>query len=387
MAQKGIAIIGAGMIGGAHANAYRQFAHRFGDMPLAIVCDTNAEMAGDLAQKYGFKAVASDWKQVISDSDIHVVSVCLPNFLHTEVTQAALAAGKHVLCEKPLALSADQARPVRDAARTAACVSGTVFNYRRIPALADIRARIEAGDLGAPVQISVLFQCDYAADPMLPHSWRYEFDKAGPGALLDLGTHAVDMARFMFGDVAEVVGAVSTISVPQRHLPLGTTTGHGHVELSDETATVDNDDVMSGLVRFANGAQGFVSASRVAVGSGNRLAVEVHGTRGTARFTTEMPSFYELALFAPGQPSNFMRVPNRPSSPSIGDLAPVPHDLAAIGYAEVFGYLIHEFLGAIAEGKPLENGSIEDGYRAAQVLDAIQRASVVNEPVKVAFED
>lgn len=387
MAQKGIAIIGAGMIGGAHAAAYRQFAHRFGDLSLSTICDSNADMADALARKYGFDRVARDWRAVIADPDIGVVSVCLPNFLHTEVTLAALAAGKHVLCEKPLALSADQARPVRDAARAADCVSGTVFNYRRIPALADMRARIGAGVLGDPVQISVLFQCDYAADPMLPHSWRYEFDKAGPGALLDLGTHAVDMARFMFGDVAEVAGAVSTISVPQRYLPVGATTGHGHVELSDKTARVDNDDVMSALLRFANGAQGFVSASRVAVGSGNRLAVELHGTKGTARFTTEMPSFYELALFTPGQPSNFMRVPNRPASPYIGALAPVPHDLASIGYAEVFGYLIHEFLEAIAAEQALENGSIEDGYRAAQILDAIQRASVENAPVGVDWRD
>lgn len=387
MAQQEIAVIGAGMIGGAHAAAYRQFAHRLGGAVLHSVCDMNPAQARDLAEKYGFQRVTDDWRQVIADPEIHILSVCLPNFLHTEVTLAALTAGKHVLCEKPLALSADQARPVRDAADKAACVSGTVFNYRRIPALAEIRSRMDAGDLGRPVQISVLFQCDYAADPMLPHSWRYEFDRAGPGALLDLGTHAVDMLRFMFGDVAEVVGAVSTISIPARHLPMGAVTGHGHVALSDQTAVVDNDDVMSGLVRFVNGAQGFVSASRVAVGAGNRLAVELHGTKGTARFSTETPSFYELALFAPGQPSNFTRYPNRPSSPAVGALAPVPHDLVSVGYAEVFGYMIHDFLAAIAAGRALENGSIEDGYRAAQVLDAIQRASVANAPVPVAWQD
>lgn len=170
MTSKGIAIIGAGMIGGAHASAYRQFAHRFGDgvMALRSVCDMNAGQAREMARKYGIPEIATDWKAVIADPAVHVVSVCLPNFLHTEVTQAALAAGKHVLCEKPLALSADQARPVRDAARQAGCVSGTVFNYRRIPALAEIRNRVAAGELGRPVQISVQFQCDYAADPGCP---------------------------------------------------------------------------------------------------------------------------------------------------------------------------------------------------------------------------
>lgn len=139
---------------------------------------------------------------MVSDPDIDVISVCLPNFLHVEVVRAALAAGKHVICEKPLALNAAEARPLHEEAKAAKSVSATVFNYRRIPALADLKTRIEAGDIGAPVQIMVRFQCDYAAEPTLPHSWRYEFDKAGPGALLDLGTHAIDMARFLFGDIA-----------------------------------------------------------------------------------------------------------------------------------------------------------------------------------------
>ncbi|MBN8630142.1 MAG: Gfo/Idh/MocA family oxidoreductase [Rhodobacterales bacterium] len=372
----GIAVIGAGMIGAAHAAAYRQFAHRFGPAgTLHTVCDMNHEAARKLAADWGFARTATDWKSVIADAGIDVVSVCLPNYLHTEVTLAALAAGKHVLCEKPLALDAASARPVAEAARKAGSVSGTVFNYRRIPAIAAIRARIEAGDLGRPVQIGVQFQCDYAADPLLPHSWRYELAKAGPGALLDVGTHAVDTMRFLFGEVVEVIGAVSTISIPERRLPLGATSGHGHAALSDRTAPVDNDDVMSALLRFANGAQGFLSASRVAVGSGNRLAVEVMGTEGTARFTTEMPSFYEIALRAPGGPAGFTRVMNSPQAPDIGTLATVPHDAVSVGYAEWFGFMIHDFLRCCAEGRPFRNGSIEDGYAAARVLDSIQSAS------------
>lgn len=374
---KGIAIIGAGMIGAAHASAYRQYAHRFNPAPgvLHTVCDMNVAAAQKLAADWGFAHVASDWRKVIADPAIDVVSVCLPNFLHTEVTLAALAAGKHVLCEKPLALSAAEARPVHEAALRARTVSGTVFNYRRIPALAEIRARIEAGDLGRPVQISVAFQCDYAADPLLPHSWRYEFAKAGPGALLDVGTHAVDMMRFLFGEVQGVVGAASTISITERRLPLSATSGHGHVALSDEVAVVDNDDVMSALLRFTNGAQGFVTASRVAVGSGNRLAVEVMGTRGTARFTSELPSFYEIALLTETGPTGFQRVMNKPGSPGVGNLVAVPHDSVAVGYSEWFGFMIQEFLACIAEGRPFENGSIADGYHAAAVLEAILEAS------------
>ena len=389
MPATGIAIIGAGMIGAAHASGYRQHIARFRGLgaTLDTVCDANAAQAERLAATWGFARTATDWQAVIADPGIGIVSVCLPNFLHTEVTQAALRAGKHVLCEKPLALAAAEARDTWLLAREAAGVSGTVFNYRRIPAVADIAARVAAGELGDPVQILVQYQCDYAADPLLPHSWRYELDRAGPGALLDLGTHAVDLARFIMGDIAEVVGAAATTSIPERFLPLGATTGHGHVALSDRTAKVENDDVMSALLRFANGAQGFMTASRVAVGTGNRVQVEVCGTRGTARFSNETPSHFDLAIMSGDGPAAFQRILNRSSSPFIGALAAVPHGLVPIGYAESFGFMIHEFLKAIAEGRPFGNGSIEDGYRAAQVLDAIQAASRTNVPVTVDWKN
>ena len=385
----GIAIIGAGMIGAAHAAGYRHHIARFGGLgaKLDAICDANEAQAANLAASYGFERTVANWREVVDDPTIGIVSVCLPNFLHTEVTQAALRAGKHVLCEKPLALRAQEARETWLEAQKAKSVSGTVFNYRRIPAIADIARRVAAGELGTPVQILIQYQCDYAADPLLPHSWRYEFDRAGPGALLDLGTHAVDLARFIMGNVSEVIGAAATISIPERFLPVGATTGHGHVELSDKKAKVDNDDVMSALLRFANGAQGFMTASRVAVGTGNRVQVEVYGTKGTARFTNELPSHFDLAVLGPEGPAPFQRMLNRPSSPYVGALAAVPHDLVPVGYAESFGFMIHELLSAIAEKRPFENGSIEDGYRAAQVLDAIQTASEINAPVTVNWKE
>ncbi len=389
MSGNGIAIIGAGMIGAAHAAGYRHYIARFEGLgaTLATVCDANAGQAAKLASTYGFARKAADWRDVIADPDIGIVSVCLPNFLHTEVAQAALTAGKHVLCEKPLALHAAEARETWLLARDTGVVSGTVFNYRRIPAIADIRARVAAGELGDPVQIIILYQCDYAADPLLPYSWRYQFERAGPGALLDLGTHAVDLARFIMGDVAEVTGAVSTISIAERNLPAEATVGHGHVALSDETAKVENDDVTSALLRFTSGAQGFVTASRVAVGTGNRVQVEVFGTRGTARFSNEMPSHFDLAIMDGAGPAPFARMLNRPASPGIGTLAAVPHDLVPIGYAESFGFMIHEFLSAVAEGRPFANGSIEDGYRASQVLEAIHAAATTNAPVTIDWQD
>ncbi|MCB9992131.1 MAG: Gfo/Idh/MocA family oxidoreductase [Hyphomicrobiaceae bacterium] len=377
MAGNGIAIIGAGMVAGAHAYGYRAFAPRFAEMDLAlsVVCDANSDLARRLADTYGFERVERSWQSVLKDPSISIVSICLPNFLHKQVALAALAAGKHVLCEKPLALNSREAGSIHRAASATTAVSGTVFNYRRIPAVADIARRIRAGEFGEILQVTVLYQCDYAADPLLPHSWRYVYSKAGPGALLDLGSHAVDLARFLAGEVRQVVGATANISIGERRVPITEATGHAHAELSDQTAIVDNDDIMSALLRFESGAQGFVSASRVSVGHGNRIHIEVNGSRASARFSTESPVYFEMAVLEAGRPSNFSRVVNRPSSPSVGALSPVPHDLVSVGHAESFSFMIFEFLDAIAKEKPFENGSMLDGYRVALILDAIQKSS------------
>lgn len=376
MTSHGIAILGAGMIGAAHANAYRrylpQFQQQLAGLHLATVADPDAGLAQALAGAYGFAKTAADWRSVIDDPQVRIVSVCLPNFLHVEVVQAALAAGKHVLCEKPLALNAADALRLHQVARGGDVTAATVFNYRRIPAVAEIRDLIASGELGKIVSLLVQFQCEYAADPDLPHSWRYERDRAGPGALLDIGTHAIDTLRFLCGEVDEVAGAVATISINQRFVAQGSTVGHNRVSLSNKARKVDNDDVMSALLRLSNGAQGMFSASRVAIGMGNTLSFEVFGSKGAAKFSTARINSYELARFDGSGQSPFATIPNRPSSPHIGRSLPVPFDGVAVGYGEVFGFMIEDFLSAIGERRPIHDGTLLDGLRAAEILDAIQ---------------
>ncbi len=383
----GIGIVGAGMIGAAHAFGYRnhlsKFASRLPGLNLTAVADPNATLARQLAQSFGFAGTVSDWREVVSDPEIGVISVALPNFLHVDAVEAALAAGKHVLCEKPLALSASQARRLYEQGKSSSVCAATVFNYRRIPAVTEIRNMISAGELGEIVNILVQFQCEYAADPQLPHSWRYERNRAGPGALLDIGTHAIDTARFLCGEVSEVAGAVSTISIKERFLAACSTVGHNRVELSSERRPVDNDDVMSALLRFDSGAQGLFSASRVAIGMGNTLSFEVFGTKATARFSTQSINQYQIARFDGSGQTPFATVFNRPSSPNVGSMLPVPFDGVAVGYAEVFGFMIHDFLNAIAEGRPISDGTLLDGLRAAEVLDAIQASADNGGPVTV----
>lgn len=377
MTGRGVAVIGAGMIGAAHASGYRAHVPRFIDrlpgLGLATICDANPELAGALAKTYGFNAVATDWQAVIADPAVGIVSVCLPNFLHAEVTAAAIRADKCVICEKPLAVSASDARALYVLARQSPRTSATVFNYRRYPAVTEVRNLIAAGDIGNPVHLLVQYQAEYAADPDLPHSWRYERSRAGAGALLDVGTHAIDTARFLCGEVAEVVGAMSSTAIKRRRLPLGTAVGHNRIALSTETRVVDNDDVTSALLRFESGCQGVFSASRIAIGMGNTLSFTVSGTRGTVAFTSERPGEYRVSRSGSGQVA-FSVVPNHPASP-YAELLSVPHDGVAVGYTEVFGFMIHEFLACVAEDKPMQNGSLLDGVKAAIVMEAIQASA------------
>jgi predicted dehydrogenase len=383
----GIGIVGAGMIGAAHAFGYRnhlsRFSSRLDGLNLSVVADPNAALARQLAESFGFSRTVSDWQDVVSDPQVGIISVALPNFLHVEAVEAALVAGKHVLCEKPLALSASEARGLYEKSKSSKACAATVFNYRRIPAVTEIRDMISAGELGEIVNILVQFQCEYAADPKLPHSWRYERHRAGPGALLDIGTHAIDTARFLCGEVLEVAGAVSTISIKERFLPASATVGHSRVELSSDRRPVDNDDVMSALLRFDNGAQGLFSSSRVAIGMGNTLSFEVFGTKATARFSTQSINQYQIARFDGTGQTPFATVFNRPSSPNVGSMLPVPFDGVAVGYAEVFGFMIHDFLAAIAQASPISDGTLLDGLRAAEVLDAIQASADGGSSVRV----
>ncbi|MBB4186407.1 putative dehydrogenase [Sinorhizobium terangae] len=385
-----IAVIGAGMIGAAHAFGYRtnlpRFEKRISGLRLATACDGNDTLAGRLAATWGFEKTETDLNAVLADPEIGIVSVCLPNALHAEVTLAAIAAGKHVLCEKPLALNAEEALRIHRAATASPVVSATVFNYRRIPAVAAIRDIIAAGEIGDLVNLLVQYESEYAADPNLPHSWRYERSRAGAGALLDIGTHAIDIVRFLCGEVSEVAGAIATVSIRERFLPAADGIGHDKVALSTEKRPVDNDDVMSALLRFENGCQGMFLASRVAVGMGNTLSFSITGTKGALRYNSRLPAHYEIARFDGSGQSPFALVTNNPALP-YAELLPVPHDGVAIGYAEVFGFMIHEFLEAIADNHPMHNGSTLDGLRAAQILDAIQLAADTGAPVRVSHAD
>jgi len=284
----GIGLIGGGFMGRCHAHAFRNVGALFPGLPrlrLELLADLDAAAAQRAAATLGFARATADWQALAADPAVDIVAITTPNRWHAPMALAALAAGKHVYCEKPLALGAAEAVAMRDAAAAAGVRTQLGFNYLCSPMIGLARDMIAAGELGRVVRFAATFDEDYMADPAVPFSWRNQRDEAGPGALGDLGSHAIAMALYLVGPIASLTADLATI-VPERRDASGT------------PRPSENDDAAHLLVRFANGAVGTLATCWAVHGRKNRLAFEVAGTRGTLVFDQER--FNELQLFETG---------------------------------------------------------------------------------------
>ena len=297
----GVAVIGAGMAGRAHAAAYRNAAAVYDpilpEIRLVSIGDVNAEFGSLAARRFGYARMDTSWQAIAEADDIDVVSVVVANSLHREIVAGLLAAGKHVLCEKPLSDSLSDARAMADAADSAATLARIGFTYRRTPAIAYIRELIRSGTLGPVLHFSGRYWCDYSCSPAAPISWRYR-GGPGSGALADLGSHLAYIGEFLCGDVVQISGGRLATVITERPKPLAAVMGHDHVAVSDETEPVENDDYATFSAAFAGGGAGSIEVSRVAQGHSNTLLLEVFGERGSATFDLRRPS--ELGLYLDG---------------------------------------------------------------------------------------
>src|SRR5215217_6915768 len=250
----GVAVIGAGMAGRAHAAGYRSASTLYGEglpeVRLAAIADVNPAFAGDTARRFGYQRAEAGWEAVAAADDVDVVSVVVANPLHRQIVEGLIAAGKHVLCEKPLAPSiADGQAMVAAAEANPHLQTGIGFTFRRSPAIAAIREQVDGGDIGAPVHFNGHYWCDYGVDPNGPMSWRY---KGGPGsgALSDIGSHLIDLAEFLCGPIDSVRGAVLPTVIPERPVPVGVAVGHAATAVSDVREPVENEDLVTFTARF-----------------------------------------------------------------------------------------------------------------------------------------
>jgi predicted dehydrogenase len=377
----GVAVIGAGMVGRAHANGYRNAATVFGlDAPqprLVAVADVHEPFAADAARRYGFARTETDWRAVVDAPDVDAVTVAVANHLHREIVEAALAAGKHVLCEKPLAPSVDDAQAMVDAAAATDRVAGVGFTFRRSPALNAIREQVRNGHLGRVRQVVGNYWCDYGADPQRPMSWRYQ-GGPGSGVLADIGSHLVDLAEFFCGETRGVQGTALATLVPQRPKPLGVAVGHaGGVALSDERAPVENEDVCSFTTSYDDGALGTFALSRVAHGHANTLRLDLFCEHGTASFDLTRPAEFSIVDGTPATEINGeRRVLVGPWHPYAARGLPMDFPTVGHGQNDFFVYQARAFLDQIAgidELPPVPD--LAHGLHNLKVLDAVVAAT------------
>jgi predicted dehydrogenase len=384
----GVAVIGAGMAGRAHAHGYRSAATVFSTglppVRLVSVADINEELAADTARRYGFARSDASWQAIVKAADIDVVSVVVANHLHREIVEELAAAGKHVLCEKPLAPSSTDARVMVDAVDAAGVVARVGFTFRRTPGIAAVREQIQSGELGRPLHVNAQYWTDYGSDPQAPVSWRYR-GGPGSGALADLGSHLADTAEFLLGPVESVTSAALTTVIGERPKPLGHVVGHAHVEVGDERAPVENDDWASFSVRFAGGATGDLSVSRIAFGHPNTLKFEVFCERGAVAFDVSRAGEFQIASSAaPSQVNGFRRVIVGVDHPYIAGGLAMDATGIGTGHNDSFVYQARAFLDEVAGRNELpRNASFADGLHALLVEEAVVRAAAHHSPTPV----
>jgi predicted dehydrogenase len=372
----GVAVIGAGMAGRAHAAGYHSASTLYDkglpDVRLVAVADVNPAFATDTARRFGFERAEAGWEAVAEAPDVDVVSVVVANPLHRQIVEGLLAAGKHVLCEKPMAPTAEDAEAMVAAAKASGRETGIGFVFRRSPAIAAIRHQVASGAIGRPLHFNGHYWCDYGVDPRAPMSWRY---KGGPGsgALSDIGSHLIDLAEFVCGPITSVRGAALPTVITERALPVGAAVGHAAAELSDVTEPVENEDLVSFTASFASGAAGTLSASRVAYGLANSLGFEVFTERGAATFDLARAGEFGFIDGTPAGPTQgFRQVLVGPAHPYL--TGGLPMDFPGVGYGQndLFSFQARAFLEQVAGLERLPRmASFEEGLHNIRLLDAV----------------
>ncbi len=361
-----VGLIGYNFMGKAHSNAWRQ-APRFFNLPASIrlktICGRNRAAVKKAATKLGWENAQTDWRHVIDDSEIDVVDICTPNDTHCEIAIAAAQAGKAILCEKPLARNVDEAEKMMRAVKRARVVNMVCHNYRRVPAIALAKQMMERGDLGKRIfHFRARYAQGWIVDPNFPLVWRLQSGVAGSGALGDIFSHIVDLARYLVGEFSEVCGMTETF-VKQRPLEKNRRV----------KGKVTVDDAVTMIGHFKSGALASLEATRFATGRKNSLTLEVNGSAGSLFFDLE--EMNRLKFFSTRDPKDREGfrdiIVTEPSHPYIDKWWPPGHIL---GYEHTFIHTIADFVQAVVDRKSAQP-SFEDGLRNQRVLDGIRKSA------------
>ena len=366
----GVGMVGYAFMGAAHSQAWRTAPHAF-DLPLrpvlAALCGRDRAATEAAAQRYGFAGVETDWRALLERDDVQLIDVCTPGDSHAEISVAALEAGKHVLCEKPLANTVAEAEAMAAAAaraRARGIRSMVGFNYRRVPALALARELIAAGRVGEIRHVRASYLQDWLADPAFPLTWRLQKEHAGSGALGDLGSHIVDLAQYLTGQLISGVSAVTATFVPERPVPAAR---HG------ATGPVTVDDAVAFTARLESGALASFEATRFATGRKNALRIEVNGALGSLAFDLERLNELEFGDSTGDTPTQGFRriLVTEPGHPYLSAWWPPGH---VLGWEHTFTHEVRDLVTAIAKGTDPEP-SFADGLQVQHVLEAVSASA------------
>jgi predicted dehydrogenase len=373
--QINVALIGYQFMGKAHSNAYRQVGRYF-DLPvepvMKVLCGRNESKVKLAQEQFGWQEYATNWEDVIARPDIDLIDIGTPNDTHAQISVAALKAGKHVLCEKPLATNMDDAKKSYETAKASGLVNGICHNYRKAPAIAFAAQLVREGRLGKIRHFRGTYLQDWIIDPNVPLVWRLDKNIAGSGSHGDLNAHLIDTARFVIGtEFAEVTGLSETY-IKKRPLLADTEGGLAGFKASEELGDVTVDDVTAFLARFENGATGTFEATRLAPGRKNYNRWEINGEKGSLAFNLERMNEFEIYLTDDPQGVQGFHLVQATESfmPYMSAYWPVAH---IIGYEHTFVNMIKDFLEAIGGGQPFTPDFL-DGLKNQAVLDAVDRS-------------
>jgi predicted dehydrogenase len=376
----GVGLISVGWMGKLHSRAYQAVPYVYpetGIRPrLVHAADTAPDRAVYAREVLGYERSSSDYREVMADPEVDVVSICAPNVLHREIGVAAAEAGKHFWIEKPVGRTVKETAAVAAAARAAGLVTSIGYNYRHAPAVEHSRELVASGALGRISNVRAVFFSGYAAEPKGALSWRFKRELAGSGALGDLLSHVVDLVQYVVGPVAEVTALTSTVYTERPILPMGSATHFAVIE-DGELGPVENEDYAATLVRFAGeaqgaGAVGTLEASRTIVGPQCGLGFEIYGTDGSLAWNFEQMNELRVCLGRGGPHQGYTTVLG---NAHLGDYARFqPGPGIAMGYDDLKVIEARKFLVAVTGGER-QNCSVDDALSAAEVVAAAERSA------------
>src|SRR5215469_12510504 len=370
-----VGMIGYGFMGKAHSNAWRQAPYFFplrAKVELHTICGRNSAGVQAARAQMGWQFATTHWQEVVDSPLIEIVDIVTPNDSHAEIAIAAARAGKHVLCEKPLALNVKQAESMLAAVQKAKVMHMVCHNYRRVPAIVQARKMIAEGALGQIHHFHARYAQDWLLDPEAPMRWKVQKEIAGSGTLGDIAVHVIDLGRYLVGEFKEVCGLTETF-VKERPAPADGTSSGASAKTPPKRVKVNVDDAALMIGRFENGALANIEATRYAAGRRNQMSFELNGSKGSLSFDLEdlnRLKFYETTNLPDRQGFRDILVLQPGAHPYVGQWWRPGH---AIGYEHSFIHTIADFVNACVDHKPVQP-TFEDGVKNQRVLQAVEES-------------